>query len=65
MKEKNYKTLRKNNSMNVKAGRRTKGKDSCTKDKVNIRWSEGEDETEYFTHTTEILGVSLIRNCIL
>ena len=46
MKEKNYKVLRKNNQMNMKLGRRMKGKNSFKKDKMNIRWNEGEDETD-------------------
>ena len=46
MKEKNYKALRKNNQMNMKMGRRMKGKNSFKKDKINIRWNEGEDETD-------------------
>ena len=46
MKEKNYKALRKNNQMNMKLGRRMKGKNSFKKDKMNIRWHEGEDETD-------------------
>ena len=45
MKEKNYKALRKNNYMNMKMGRRMKGKNSFKKDKMNIRWNESEDET--------------------
>ena len=46
MKEKNYKALRKNNQMNMKMGGRMKGKNSFKKDKMNIRWHEGEDETD-------------------
>ena len=46
MKEKNYKALRKNNQMNMKLGRRMKGKNSFKKDKMNIRWNEDEDETD-------------------
>ena len=46
MKEKNYKALRKNNQMNMKMGGRMKGKNSFKKDKMNIRWNEGEDETD-------------------
>ena len=46
MKEKNYKALRKNNYMNMKMGRRMKGKNSFKKDKINIRQNEGEDETD-------------------
>ena len=46
MKEKNYKALRKNNQMNMKMGRRMKGKNSFKKDKMNIRWNEDEDETD-------------------
>ena len=46
MKEKNYKALRKNNQMNMKMGRRMKGKNSFKKVKMNIRWNEGEDETD-------------------
>ena len=45
MKEKNYKALRKNNQMNMKMGRRMNGKNSFNKDKMNIKWNEGEDET--------------------
>ena len=46
IKEKNYRALRKNNQMNMKMGRRMKGKNSFKKDKINIRWNEGEDETD-------------------
>ena len=46
MKEKNYTALRKNNYMNMKMGRRMKGKNSFKKDKINIRQNEGEDETD-------------------
>lgn len=51
--------------MNMKMGRRMKGKNFFTKDKMNIRWNEGEDGTDYFTHTTEIVGVSQTRNSML
>jgi len=44
--QKNYKALRKNNEINMKMGRRMKGKNSFKKDKMNIRWNEGEDETD-------------------
>ena len=56
MKEKNYKALRKNNYMNMKMGRRMKGKNSFKKDKMNMKWNEGQDETDYYTNTTEIVG---------
>ena len=32
--------------MNMKMGGRMKGKNSFKKDKMNIRWHEGEDETD-------------------
>ena len=63
--QKNYKALRKNNEINMKMGRRMKGKNSFKKDKMNIRWNEGEDEADYYTNATEIVGVSQTRNSIL
>ena len=50
--------------MNRKMGRRMKGKNSFKKDKMNIRWNEGEDEADYYTNATEIVGVSQTRNSI-
>ena len=50
--------------MNMKMGGRMKGKNSFKKDKMNIRWNEGEDEADYYTNTTEIVGVSQTRNSI-
>ena len=64
MKVLNYEALRKNNSMNVRTGRRTKGKVSCMKDKVSVRCSEGEDEADYYTNTAEIVG-SQTRNSVV
>ncbi|XP_055260194.1 ankyrin repeat domain-containing protein 30B-like [Moschus berezovskii] len=45
--------------MNMKMGRRMKGKNSFKKDKMNIRWNEGDDEADYYTNTTEIVGRSV------
>ena len=53
-KEKNYKAVRKNSQMNMKMGRAMKGKNSFKKYKMNMRWNEGQDETDYFTNTAEI-----------
>ena len=58
MKEKNYKALRKNNYMNMKMGRRMKGKNSFKKDKMNIRWNEGEDETDIIQTQQKLWGQS-------
>ena len=40
--------------MNMKMGRAMKGKNSFKKYKMNMRWNEGQDETDYFTNTAEI-----------
>ena len=37
-------------------GRGMKGKNSFKKDKMNMKWNEGQDETDYYTNTTEIWG---------
>ena len=58
MKEKNYKALRKNNQMNMKLGRRMKGKNSFKKDKMNIRWNEDEDETDIIQTQQKLWGQS-------
>lgn len=51
--------------MNMKMGRAVKGKNSFKKDKMNMRWNEGQDERGYFTNTTEIVRVSQMRYSIL
>ena len=58
MKEKNYKALRKNNQMNMKMGRRMKGKNSFKKDKMNQRWNEGEDKTDIIQTQQKLWGQS-------
>ena len=58
MKEKNYKALRKNNQMNMKLGRRMKGKNSFKKDKMNKRWNEGEDKTDIIQTQQKLWGQS-------
>ena len=65
MKEKNYKALRKNNQMNMKLGRRMKGKNSFKKDKINIRWNEGEDETDIIQTQQKQWGQSDQELCII
>ena len=51
--------------MNMNMGRGMKGKNSFKKDKMNMKWNEGQDETDYYTNTTEIVGVCQMRNSIL
>ena len=51
--------------MNMKMGRGMKGKNSFKKDKMNMKWNEGQDETDYYTNTTEIVGLCQTRNSIL
>ena len=58
MKEKNYIALRKNNQMNMKMGRRMKGKNSFKKDKMNKRWNEGEDKTDIIQTQQKLWGQS-------
>ena len=48
----------------MKMGRGMKGKNSFKKDKMNMKWNEGQDETDYYTNTTEIVGVCQTRNSI-
>ena len=50
--------------MNMKMGSRMKQKNSF-KDKMNMKWNEGQDEIDYYTNTTEIVGVCQMRNSIL
>ena len=64
MKEKNYKAIRKNSQMNMKMGSGMKQKNSF-KDKMNMKWNEGQDEIDYYTNTTDIVGVCQMRNSIL
>ena len=51
--------------MNMKMGRGMKGKNSLKKDKMNMKWNESQDEIDYYTNTTEIVGVCQTRNSIL
>lgn len=51
--------------MNLKMGRAMKGKNSFKKDKMNMRWNEGQNETDYFTNTTEMVRVSQMRYSVL
>ena len=44
--------------MHMKMGRRMKGKNSFKKDKMNIRWNEGEDEADYYTNNRNSGGQS-------
>ena len=51
--------------MNMNMGRGIKGKNSFKKDKMNMKWNEGQDETDYYTNRTEIVGLCQTRNSIL
>ena len=51
--------------MNMKMGRGMKGKNSLKKDKMNMKWNEGQDETDYYTNRMEIVGLCQMRNSIL
>ena len=44
--------------MHMKMGRRMKGKNSFKKDKMNIRWNEGEDETDIIQTQQKLWGQS-------
>ena len=44
--------------MNMKMGRRMKGKNSLKKDKMDIRWNEGEDETDIIQTQQKLWGQS-------
>lgn len=47
MKEENHKALRKNNQTNMKMGEEEdEGDEFLQKNKINIRWNDGEDETD-------------------
>ena len=50
--------------MNMKMGSGMKQKNSF-KDKMNMKWNEGQDEIDYYTNTTDIVGVCQMRNSIL
>ena len=65
MEENHYQAIRKNSQMRMDMGRGMKGKNSFKKDKMNMKWNEGQDETDYYTNTTEIVGVCQMRNSIL
>ena len=49
----------------MKMRRRMKGKNSFKKDKMNMKWNEGQDETDYYTNRMEIVGLCQTRNSIL
>ena len=51
--------------MNMNMGRGMKGKNSFKKGKMNMKWNEGQDETDYYTNTKEIVGVCQTKNSIL
>lgn len=49
--------------MNMKMGRVMKGKNSFKKDKMNMRWNEGQDETLFYKHSRN--RVSQMRYSVL
>ena len=65
MKEKHHKAIKKKSQTNMRMGRGMKGKNLFKKDKMNIKWNEGQDETDYYTNTTERVAVCQMKNSIL
>ena len=49
----------------MRMGRGMKGKNLFKKDKMNIKWNEGQDETDYYTNTTERVAVCQMKNSVL